>query len=179
MMSPKTHSVRAKKSTTDDLFTRADAQQENGNLRSAFRLYLAAAKAGDSGCQMNLGNFYADGIGVRRNRLAALYWYKRACRRGEASAASNIAVMLRQEGNIKGALAWFRKAVRLGDDEAHLEIAKHYLRNENNPAQAIPHLKKVCQSNFVTEAGREEATKLIKLARQTARCDSARSKPVS
>lgn len=161
--------MRSKRFNTDDLFIRAAAQEEKGNLRSAFRLYLAAAKAGDSGWQLNLGNFYDDGIGVQRNRFAALYWYKRAYRRGCASAASNIGVMLRKEGHTKRALAWFEKAVRLGDEEVHLEIAKHFLLHENNPIKAIHHLEKVCQSNCVTEAGREEATKLLKLAKQTAR----------
>jgi TPR repeat protein len=168
-MGSKTHSLQHRRSHTDELFIRAAAQEEKGNLRSAFRLYLAAAKAGNTGCQLNLGNFYDDGIGVRRNRSAALHWYKRAYRRGEASAASNIGVMLRKEGNIKGALAWFRKAVRLGDEEAHLEIGKHYFRAENDPAKAIPHLRKVCQSNYVTEAGRQEAAQLLRLARRAAR----------
>jgi len=165
----KTYSKRPKRSHTDDLFIRAAAQEEKGKLRSAFRLYLAAAKAGDSGCQVNLGNFYDDAIGVRRNRSAALHWYKLAYRRGESIAASNIGVMLRKEGHVKRALAWFEKAVELGDEEAHLENAKHYLRDENNPVQALPHLKKVCQSNCVTEAGREEGTKLLKLAKRQAR----------
>src|SRR5215471_3254691 len=124
----KTYSKRPKRSHTDDLFVRAAAQEEKGNLRSAFRLYLADAKAGDSGCQVNLGNFYDDAIGVRRNRAAALRWYKLAYRRGSASAASNIGVMLRKEGHTRRALAWFERAVRLGDDEAHLDIAKHYLQ---------------------------------------------------
>ena len=168
-MKPKTHPIRHKRSHADELFIRASAQEEKGNLRSTFRLYLAAAKAGDTGCQLNLGNFYDDAIGVRRNRSAALYWYKRAYRRGYASAASNIGVMFRKEGNLKGALAWFRKAVRLGDEEAHLDIGKHYFHSESNPAKAIPHLRKVCQSNSVTEAGKEEATKLLRLARRAVR----------
>jgi len=48
---------RYQQSDLDYLFQRADKQQEAGNLRSAFRLLLAAAKAGDPGCQLNLGNF--------------------------------------------------------------------------------------------------------------------------
>jgi uncharacterized protein len=166
-MGSKTHSKHSKRSHRDELFIRATAQEEKGDLRSAFRLFLAAAKAGDSSCQVNLGNFYDDAIGVRRNRSAALHWYKLAYRRGEASAASNIGVMLRKEGHTKRALGWFERAVRLGDEEAHLEIAKHYLRNEKNPVKAIPHLRKVCRSNCVTEAGRQEATKLLRLARQS------------
>jgi TPR repeat protein len=53
-------------------FVRAGKQADNGNLKSAFRLFLAAAKAGDSSCQINLGNFYDEGTGIRRNRSAAM-----------------------------------------------------------------------------------------------------------
>lgn len=156
---------RPRKSDRDVLFARAAKHEENGELRSAFRLYLAGAKAGDTGCQLNVGNYYDAGTGVRRNRLAALYWYKRAYRRGVSSAATNIGIMWRNENNPKRALEWFQKAVRLGDDEANLEIAKHYLRNEGNPRKAIQHFENVCQSNWVSEAGVEDATTLLKQTR--------------
>ena len=155
---------RSLKSKTDDVFVRADKQAEAGNLKSAFRLYLAAAKAGDTSCQINLGNFYDEGAGVRRNRSAAMYWYKRAYRRGSPSAAHNIGVMWRNEEKYARALDWFKKAVRLGDDEANLEIAKHYLQVEQNAVKAIPHLERVCTSNCVTEAGLEEARILLRRA---------------
>ena len=157
---------RSPKSKTDDLFIRADKQAEAGNLKFAFRLYLAAAKAGDTSCQINLGNLYDEGSGVRRNRSAAMYWYKRAFRRGAASAAHNIGVMWRNEENYGRALYWFKQAVRLGDDEANLEIAKHYLQVEQNVVKAILHLERVCASNGVTEAGLEEARALLRHAKR-------------
>jgi TPR repeat protein len=162
MVKSRSHSKHSRKQYAEELFIQAGKQEENGDLRSAFRLYLAAAKAGDTSCQVNVGNFYDAGTGVRRNRLAALYWYKRVYRRGDSCAANNIGVMWRNDKKPKRALEWFRKAVRLGDDEANLEIAKYYLRNEPNPLKAIRHLEKVCQSHCVTEAGKEEATKLLK-----------------
>src|SRR6267154_5651371 len=155
-----------RKFKTNDLFTRADKQADKGNFKSAFRLFLAAAKAGDSSCQINLGNFYDDGTGVRRNRSAAMYWYKLAYRRGESTAAHNIGVMWRNEKKYRRALEWFKKAVKLGDDEANLEIAKHYLEVEHNPVRAIPHLQKVCESNCATEAGLAEANALLRRARK-------------
>ena len=166
MANSERYSKRSKNSKTDDLFTRADKQADKGNLRSAFRLYLAAAKEGDSSCQVNLGNCYDDGTGVLRNRSAALYWYKRAYRRGESSAAHNLGVMWRNEQKFKRARNWFEKAVLLGDDEANLEIAKHYLQVEPDPVRAIACLEKVCKSNCVSQAGLEEASKLLKQTRK-------------
>jgi TPR repeat protein len=166
MAKSKSQSKYSAKHHSDELFAQAAIEEENGNLRSAFRLYLAAAKAGDTGGQLNVGNYYDAGTGIRRNRLAALYWYKRAYRRGVSSAASNIGVMLRNEKKPKRALEWFRKAVHLGDGEANLEIAKYYLEIETSPAKAIPYLQKVWQSDSVTESGKEEAARLLKQARK-------------
>jgi TPR repeat protein len=153
------------KAQTDTLFANASKYEDEGNLRMAFRLYLAGAKAGDGGCQINVGNFFDDGKGVRRNRSKALYWYLRAYRRGVSSAAHNIGIVWRKEGKQRRALSWFQKAVRLGDAESNLEIAKHYLISGVNPEKAIPFLRKVCKSKWVSEAGIEEATDLLKQAK--------------
>ena len=99
-----------RQSKLDSLFTRADKQREAGNLRSAFRLFLLAAKGRDSGCQVNLGNFYSDGTGVKPNRELALYWYRRALRRQEWVAANNIAILFQTEGKVDPALKWFERA---------------------------------------------------------------------
>ncbi len=159
-------SKQSRRSKTDDLFSRADKLEDSGDLRAAFRLFLAGAKAGDRSCQLNVGNYYDDGKGIRRNRTASLYWYKRAYRRGDAAAANNIGILWRNEGKSKKALSWFRRAVKMGDDEANLEIAKYYLGKENNMRKAIPHLERVYRSNRVTEAGAEEAARLLSQARK-------------
>jgi uncharacterized protein len=153
---------RHAKNRRDDLFVRADQEADRGDFESAFRLFLAGARAGNIKCQVNLGNFYDEGKGLRRNRSEAIYWYKRAYRRGHASAANNIGVMWRNEKKHNRALLWFKKAVSLGDPEANLEIAKHYLNIEHNPKRAIHHLRKVCLSNWVTEAGMEEGHALLR-----------------
>src|SRR5580765_1544668 len=107
----------------EKLFLRANDHWEKGNLRAAFRLFLAAAKGGNAGSQLNVGHFYDEGIGIRANRSAALYWYKRLYRRKNAAAAANIGTIWRDQGNSKRALGWFEKAIGLGDDDANLDIA--------------------------------------------------------
>jgi TPR repeat protein len=144
-----------------EMFTRADRMSDRGQLRDAFRLFLAAARAGDKASQLNVGCFYDEGKGVRRNRSAALYWYKRAYRHGDASAAHNIGTIWRGENNPQRALSWFRRAVKLGSDDSNLEIAKHYLQNGRDLNRAILYLNKVCHSNRVTEASAEEAMRLL------------------
>ena len=170
MSKSKSRSKKPRTARNDELFTRADKLEDKGNLKAAFRLFLAGAKAGDVSCQLNLGNYYDDAKGIRRNRKAALYWYRRAYRRGNAAAASNLGMMWRNEGKPGRALVWFKRAVKMGDDEANLEIAKHYLEKENLPRRALPHLRRVVKSNSVTEAGAEEAEALLrKLAKRPRR----------
>jgi TPR repeat protein len=70
--------------------------------------------------------------------------------------------MWRNEGKPRRALSWFKRAAKMGDDEANLEIAKHYLENENSPRRALPYLRRVVNSIWVTEAGTEEATILLR-----------------
>ncbi len=161
-----TPSKQSRKSRTDVLFFRADKLEDSGNLKAAFRLFVAGAKAGDRSCQLNVGHYYDDGKGIRRNRAAALYWYKRAYRRGDALAAHSIGIMWRNEEKPKRAITWFRQAVNMGYHEANLEIAKYYIGNENSLREAIPHLERVCRSNWVSEAGAEEAAQLLKQARK-------------
>lgn len=142
---------------------RAHEQWNAGMLKSAFRLFLLAAKDGDVAAQVNLGNFYDDGIGVKPNQKLALYWYGRAYRRGYAAAANNIAVLHRNRGCPRRALSWFQRAVGLGDIDANLEIARLYLEQDDRD-KAVSHLNRVshAQKREVTSASREEARALLK-----------------
>ena len=150
-----------KKAQSDALWLRAEKQEERGNLRTAFRLMLAAAKLGNAFAQVNVANYYDDARGVRRNRSAALHWYKRAYRRGSSTAAHNIGVVWRNERNFRRAVYWFCRAVELGDPESNLDIAKHFLHNEKDARTAIRYLKRVRPKHWVSEAGFEEAAELV------------------
>jgi hypothetical protein len=149
---------------SDVLFAKASSQWDRGKLRSAFRLFLTAAKRGDPSAQHNLGYFYDVGVGVKPNRAAALYWYKRAFRRGYRTAASNIGTIFRDEGKTQQALSWFQRAIRLGDADANLEVAKIYLRGKGDVARAIVYLKRTTKArpSDVTEGSKQEAQRLLK-----------------
>jgi TPR repeat protein len=153
------------KSRAVETWVQADKQWESGRLNPAFRLMLSAAKMGESGAQVNVGYMYDKGIGTRHNKQAALYWYKRAYRRGESCAAHNIGTVWRDDGNFSRALYWFERATQLngGDDgEANFEIAKLYLERGNDPRKAVFLLRKVCKSKNVTQHCVEQARRLLK-----------------
>jgi len=156
---------QTRKAHNDALFKRADQHSDRGEFRAAFRLFLAAAKAGDKGSQLNVGYCYDTGKGVKQNTPAALYWYRRAYRRGDSCAANNIGTIWRDRQNPNRALYWFRRALKLGDEGAYLEIAKLYLQGWHNPHKAIPYLERVSRSQQESEATIEEAQRLLKLTR--------------
>ena len=152
-------------SKVDALIRRAYRHCEAGELRSAFRLILSSAKLGDAAAQHGVGYYYDVGIGVKPSRSSALRWYRRAYRKGYASAANNIGMIFRDEGETKRALTWFQRAARLGDTDANLEIAKMLLQYPKQVADAVPYLKRVVAAKprvDVTEASRKEALRLLK-----------------
>jgi TPR repeat protein len=147
-------------------FNRACTLWNKGELKSAFRLFLIAAKNGDASAQLNLGYFYDVGLGVRKNPDKALYWYRRASKRGNRAAAHNIGTLYRDRGQTQKALAWFHRALQPNDDDSALEIGKVYLSLKGSLPSAIKYLERASRSNNVFAATQEEATRLLRQARK-------------
>ncbi len=168
-MTKRNRGTKGSQESVDVLFTKASEQWDRGELRSAFRLFLTAAKRGDPSAQHNLGYFYDVGVGVKPNRTEALYWYKRAFRRGYRTAASNIGTIFRDEEKTRQALSWFQRAIKLGDADANLEVAKVLLRKEGDAGRAIVYLRRTinAKQGDVTKGSKQEAQRLLsQLARQ-------------
>lgn len=145
------------------LYQRAEEEWRRGRLRSAFRCFLAAARAGEVSAFVTVGCCYDFGRGVKPDEEAALYWYRRAyrSRSGTCFAANNIGCIWRDRGRVNRALHWFRRTVRLGDADANLNIAKIYLVNKRDPVRAARYLTKARKSPWATEGAKEEAKNLM------------------
>lgn len=152
----------SRRMAANELYEQANERWTRGRRREAFRLFLAAARAGNDLAFETIAQFYDFGCGTKTNRPAALYWYRRAYRNGSDSAANNIGCIWRDRGETTRALAWFRRAVELGDADANLNIAKLYLRRGTNLAKAKAYLDKVRKSKRVTAGSIEEAQQLLK-----------------
>jgi TPR repeat protein len=145
----------------EKMFNEADAQSDAGHHREAFRLFLAAARAGHRASWLNVGYCFDVGRGVRRSREKALFWYRKAVSKGDGSAANNIGTMYRDEGRPRLAARWFLKAVSLGDTGALLNLAKLYLGPLDDRAKARSALARVARAKDVTENSREQAEALL------------------
>jgi len=155
-------------SSGDLLYMEADLLDERGRYTEALPLLLKGAKAGDTSCQILLGNYLSDGRkGIPIDRKRGVYWYEQAYQQGSSTAASNLAMTYRKQGDLDEAYRWFELAVKSGDNEAHLALAMIWLYDRENGAKAIKHLKAVFQGNphDVSELGRDEARTMLRRLR--------------
>ena len=81
------------------------------------------------------------GVDVRKDLREAARWYKRAYRNGVSAGALNLSVDLENQGNTRGAIAWLKRAVAMNDGEAHVRLAKIYLKKRNGTETASNLLK--------------------------------------
>ncbi|MGH9746547.1 MAG: tetratricopeptide repeat protein [Candidatus Acidiferrales bacterium] len=145
----------------NELYRRGDEAWSKGHLRPAFRLFLAAARAGMEAAFSTVGNFYHNGIGVNANPDTALDWYRLAYRAGARSVANNIGCILRDRKKFGQAIEWFRRAVQQKDGDANLNIAKIYL-HKGDLVKTRSYLDKTRRSPWATEQSKEEARSLLR-----------------
>jgi len=138
---------------------------EKGELESAFSLFCQCAELGQVGCMLDLGYFYDEGLGVGIDKEKAMAWYRRAYRRGVSAAASNIAILYREQRRHRLERQWIERAVALGDGDAEVHLAKLYLAGKGarrSKAMAKALLTKATTSGKITEVSREEAAALLR-----------------
>ena len=119
-------------------------------------MLLSAARAGDSSVFVNLGVAYDTGRGVRRSKAKAMYWYRCAVRKGEASGAHNLATVYRDRGDVARTILWLQRAIRLGDSGSNLLLGQCLLGHLGDPQAALACFKAIGPENSDAdvEAGR-------------------------
>ena len=161
------------------LFEEAYRHEQNGDLKRAFQCLLAGARLEDSGCQINLGNFYAAGTGTRKDMAAAASWYRKAYGNGERTGALNLGIDRRNAGRTRSAVIWFRKAIAMSDGDSSIHLAKIYMEQKGRRSAAISLLKQVLSMNRadISEEGKAEAKMLLdKISKQDVTAARSRAK---
>ena len=95
---------------------------ESGDTSAAVAMFMRAAKLGSLEAQVNLGNAYADGQGVKVNFNIARHWYKNAAKRGVPQGAFNLAIEYKSRKELRLARYWFGRALYLGHEDAKAEL---------------------------------------------------------
>lgn len=144
-------------------FERGHIAWEKAKLRSAFRLFLAGSKRGDTSCQQNLGYFYDEGIGVAKNLTKAIYWYAKACEDGHSAAAAyNLGLIYLAADDTPQAKKFFGMAISFGDPDPLLELAKLEEINGNRLRAKMMLKRLLAQGGTVTPIIRARAKRRLK-----------------
>jgi TPR repeat protein len=154
------------------LLSEAEGFEEADNYKLAAKVLLRGAKSGDTSCQLNLGNYYASGTGVRKNLEKAAYWYETAYKNGNRAGALNLAIDERNRGDFRAAEKWFKRAVAMHDGSAYIELAKMYVTQGKKRLEALELLRQVIKMSWdnVSIDEKAEAKSLLRaLKGKTAR----------
>jgi hypothetical protein len=129
-------------SRNEELFGPASRYKDQRNVRSAIRLYLIAAKNGDAGSQLNLGNLVRRGSPrARKPRRCHLLVQTGMPKRARQRCKQSGSIVAERQGSETSSQV-VSKSAQMGNEEVHLEIAGHYLRNDADVPKAIVHLEK-------------------------------------
>lgn len=113
---------------------------DRADYRSALKVWLPQAEAGDAEAQNYVGEIFEKGLGQEPDYVSAKQWYARAAEQGHSRAQINLGYLYEKglgvDQNITLALNWYRKASGITDDELVLnseaQKALAETRNELN-----------------------------------------------
>ena len=117
---------------------KCDPFDETPEETAAIASLRAAAEAGQSEAQFNLGLCYKRGEGVERDAAAAVHWFSRAAREGhEPLAQTNLGVSYYfgegVEQNATEAVGWFGLAAEQGEPNAMHNLGMCYAQGVGVP----------------------------------------------
>jgi len=103
---------------------------DRADYKSALRVWMSAAEAGDAEAQNNVGEIYERGLGGTPNFEAAVIWYQKAADQGLSRALFNLGTLYEQGQGVEQdrlkALNLYRKAWGLPEDNVmYASAAQH------------------------------------------------------
>jgi TPR repeat protein len=128
------------------------------DFAAAFKAFKPLAAEGDVAAQVNLGNLYMKGFGVKQNYGEAARWYRNAAEKDEPMAQSKLGILyyygLGVPQDYAEAGRWFIKAADRGDRGAQTVLASLYALGEGLPRDYV---KAYYWYTLAAEQGSEDA----------------------
>lgn len=107
---------------------------DRADYKSALRVWMPAAEAGDPEAQTNVGEIFERGLGDQPNYEAAALWYERAAAKGHGRAQFNLGTLYEQGHGVPRnpviALNWYRRAWGIDEDSLMFTSAAEREREE-------------------------------------------------
>jgi uncharacterized caspase-like protein len=123
---------RPTRTTTADCRIRGGeyVSYDRADYKSALRIWMAAAEAGDAEAQSNVGEIYERGLGGEPNYEAAVIWYQKAADQGYTRALFNLGTLYEAGQGVEKdrlrALNLYRRAWGLPEDSVmYTSAAEH------------------------------------------------------
>jgi TPR repeat protein len=111
---------------------------------SAFDMTHQAANKGDVAAMSNLAFMYAKGIGVEKDELESIQWYKRAAEQGHLTSQFNLGVIYAKGRGVNQdyseSFKWYKMAAQQGDMMARSTLAMMCAKGigtEKNEKEAV------------------------------------------
>ena len=149
-------------------FELGQALVKTGADEEAFAVLKRAADDGYAAAQVDIGELYRGGSGVKQDYAQALTWYQKAADQGYADAQYWIGWLYEYGGygvkqDYAQAMAWYRKAADQGDTPAQFHIGWLYEHGngvKQNVAEAKAWYQKAAdQGDLFSKYGLERLTK--------------------
>jgi TPR repeat protein len=124
------------------ILSRASDKADAGDWRGAIRLYRVLANSGDQWAQHGLA-YVLDCQAEPPRRKEAIYWYKRAIRKGNAASAWNLALCYAELGKLRWQMHWLKVVARMDKEYAADDMADRAddLIDQSRMNEAMPFLE--------------------------------------
>ena len=113
---------RPTKTTASDCRIRGGEYVEfdRANYKTALKVWVPSAEAGDAEAQVNVGEIYERGLNGEPNYEVAAFWYQKSAKQGNSRAQFNLGTLYEQGLGVPKskmeALNWYRQAWGMKED---------------------------------------------------------------
>lgn len=155
---------------------------DRADYKTALKVWLPAAEAGDADAQNSVGEIFERGLGTEPNYTVAALWFERAARQGHKGAQFNLGTLYETGKGVPQdkakALNWYRQAWGLAEDQlvykSDAEQALLARAEENVALQAenVTLAEQMAQARAEREKARAEAA-AARAEAEAARADAA------
>ncbi|MDO8860367.1 caspase family protein [Haliea sp. E1-2-M8] len=140
---------------------------DRADYKTALKVWLPAAEAGDADAQNSVGEIFERGLGTEPNYAVAVLWFERAAKQGHKGAQFNLGTLYETGKGVPQdkamALNWYRQAWGLAEDQlvykSDAEEALMAQAEENVALQAenVTLAEQMAQARAEREKARAEA----------------------
>lgn len=140
---------------------------DRADYKTALKVWLPAAEAGDADAQNSVGEIFERGLGTEPNYAVAVLWFERAAKQGHKGAQFNLGTLYETGKGVPEdkatAMNWYRQAWGLAEDElvykSDAEEALLAKAEENVALQAenVTLAEQMAQARAEREKARAEA----------------------